>query len=85
MKSKMYVVYDSKIEAFLTPHFLRSRGEAIRSFTTAANDPQTHLNKYPADFTYFEIGEYDDQTGSITMYESKISLGTAIEFIQNKE
>jgi len=81
MKSKMFLIYDSKVEAYLTPHFLRSTGEAIRAFTAACNDPQTQFNKYPSDFTYFEIGEYDDETGLISLYEAKKSLGTALEFI----
>lgn len=81
MKSKVFVVYDAKVEAYLTPHILRSRGEAIRGFGHAVNDANSLFNKSPADFTYFEIGEYDDQTGVISMYEAKVPLGTAVEFI----
>lgn len=81
MISKMFVVYDSKVEAYLTPHLMRTTAEAIRGFTAVCNDPSTQFNKTPADFTYFEIGQFDDQTGVVSMYESKKSLGTALEFI----
>lgn len=76
---KMYSVYDSKVEAYLMPHFFRSRGEALRAYTTACNDEQTTFAKNPEDFTFFEIGEYEDSNASITMYETKFPLGTALE------
>lgn len=82
---KMFSVYDSKVEAYLTPHFMRSRGEAIRAYSQASNDPQTQFAKNPADFTFFEIGEYDDSTGNVKMYDVKFSLGTALELQTLKE
>lgn len=85
MKMKVFAVYDSKIEAYLTPHFLRSRGEALRAYFHACNDENSQFAKSPSDFTFFEIGDYDDLTGSISMYESKISLGTALELKTIKE
>lgn len=85
MVLKIYTVYDSKTQAYLPPMFMRSKGEAVRSFEAAANDPQSTLCKYPADFTLFEIGEFDDQTGTLSMYEAKISLGVAVEFKQKPE
>jgi len=80
MVNKMYTVYDSKAEAFLVPFFMRTKGEALRAWQQAVNDEQTQFSKYPSDFTLFEIGEYDDSTGTVVMHEAKISLGSALEF-----
>jgi len=80
MNLKMYVVYDSKTEAYLMPHFFRARGEALREYSLLANDKSQKIAHSPADYTFFEIGEYDDCSGVVTMYPAKISLGTAIEY-----
>jgi len=76
---KVFSIYDSKAEAFSNPECIPSKGEAIRGFAAAANNPQTQIGKYPADFTLFEIGEYDTDTGTVTMSQHKQNWGTAIE------
>ena len=42
------------------------------------------MSRYPDDFTLFEIGEWDDDKGSVTMFETKKSLGLAIEYKKTK-
>lgn len=83
MKHKVYAVYDSKVEAYLVPFLMKSRGESLREFTTAVNSKESKLNAHPADFTLFEIGDWDGNEGSYAMYDSKINLGTALEFIND--
>jgi len=78
---KIFVVYDSAAEAHGTPFFLRSTGEAVRSFTQAAHDAQTLVSKYPEQFTLFEIGTYDEISGQIEMFPVHKSLGKALEYI----
>lgn len=76
-KLKIFSVRDSKTEVFLAPHFLAHTGQAIRSFTEAANNPDTQLCKYPSDFTLFELGEFDQETGVVTCYPHPNNLGQA--------
>lgn len=81
MKLKIYCIYDSKGENFgKQPHFFENRADSIRAFQQAVNDPQSMWSKYPADYTLFEIGEWDQMEGVITMYETKMSLGLALEY-----
>jgi len=61
--------------------FLDSRGLALRSFAEIAKDDTSEIGKYPSDFTLFELGEYDVRTAVFTLHESKVSLGTALEFL----
>lgn len=84
MKHNIYSVYDSKAEAYLLPFCLPTKGLAVRGFTDAANNPQHDFCKYPADYTMFEIGIYDDANGQIEQYDAAINMGAAIEF-KNKE
>lgn len=81
MKLKLYSVFDSKIGVYCHPMCLLSTGEALRAFGEIFNDPASKFNKYPADFTLFEIGEFDDSDCSFVLYDAKVSLGAAIEFI----
>lgn len=80
---KLYSVYDSVAEVWGKPFPMKNKGEAIRGFSQAVNDPQTNLYLHPEDYTLFEIGEWNDDAGTITMYDAKLSCGVAIEYRQN--
>jgi len=80
MKLKVYAIYDSKIEAFKQPFFSPNRNAALRMWDRLANDKQNDMiGAYPSDFTLFEIGEWDDNSGVISALGAKVSLGTALE------
>lgn len=83
MKFKVFTAYDSKAEAFNTPFFMPKSGQAIRAFAEQVNKEGTDFNKFPADFTLFELGEYDDDTGLLTPLSTPKSLGLAMEFLEN--
>ena len=76
----IYVVFDSKAEAYNTPFFMGAKGEAIRGFETEANNLQSMIGQHPSDFTLFELGTYDEKTAKFQMHKTPISLGVAIEF-----
>lgn len=79
MLLKIFTVYDCKAEAYLPPFYLSAVGQALRHFADTANDASHPFGKHPADYTLFQIGQFDDQHASISMLEAKISLGTALE------
>lgn len=83
MTHKIFTVYDSKAEAYLPPMFLHTKGLAIRSFTQAVNSAGHDFNKYAADFTLMEIGEWDDNDGKIDMYPAMKNIGCGIEFLED--
>lgn len=85
MKMQLFSVYDSKTKTYAQPNFLINKGAALRAWEEAANDKSMQIGKTPADFTLFHIGEFDDETGVITMANVKESLGCAIEFTKIKE
>lgn len=81
MKHKIFTVYDSKAEFYGQPFFAATRGIAIRMFTELANDGSSSVGKYPADFTLFEIGEYDDSDASFFHLPANENIGTGIQFV----
>lgn len=82
MIHKVFSVYDSKAEVYMTPIFFKTKGEALRAFTSTVNDESHHFHKYAEDFTLFEVGSYDDSKCKFDLHLTAIPLGKAIEFIK---
>lgn len=79
---KIYTIRDSKAEFYGQPFFSRTNGDAIRQFTQVLNDtsnPNNLAAKYPADYSLFEIGEFDDETGKIKAIAPN-HLGGGVDF-----
>lgn len=68
------------MEAYNHPFIQESRGQAVRAFTEAVNDPKSELFKWPGDYTLFEIATFDQLTGQIEMYKTHHKIGLALEF-----
>lgn len=84
MVLKMFTVYDAKAEAYLPPMFLTTKGLATRSFAAAVNDKGHDFNKYATDYSLYEIGEYDDSKGIVTMHAERMPLGSANEYLEDR-
>jgi len=85
MISKIFTIYDSKTQAYLTPFFNPTTGGAVRSFEEACRDESSTFHKYPADFTLFEIGSFDDNSSQITLLDAKVALGCAVEYAPSQK
>lgn len=82
---KVYSVFDSKVQSFMQPFYCQSKGQALRGFTEVANDKQHTIGKYPEDCTLFELGEFDDATGHFSLFDTPMSIGLAIEYINAEQ
>jgi len=82
MKLKIFAVYDEAAAAYLPPFFLPQVKMAQRAFGDCANDPKHQFGANPADYTLFELGEYDDWDGEITTLPTQKNLGKALIYIQ---
>jgi len=85
VKLKVFTVYDSKVEAYLSPFVAPTKGVAIRSITDAVANPKSEFHRWPGDYTLFEIGEYDNSTAIYTMHKAQVNLGCLIEFAKSEE
>lgn len=63
----VYSVFDAAVKAYLPPFCVRAKGEALRSFSTAVNDTTHQFSKYANDYTLYELGTFDDSSGSFTV------------------
>lgn len=77
---KIFSVYDSKANAFLLPFFAVNGRVALRMFERAVNDESTDFHRFSSDYTLFEVGEWDQDSGEVFAYGAKVSLGLAAQF-----
>lgn len=84
MLLKMFCIYDAKVEAYMTPFFMRSKGEAIRGFTELVNDGKSNFAKYPADFTLFELGDWNDGACAFGLHPAPIVVCVGVELVSNE-
>jgi len=65
-KLNVFTVLDDKAAAFLSPFFMPTIAVALRSFGSECRNPESNFAKFPEDYSLYHIGEYDEQSGSIT-------------------
>lgn len=82
MVIKMFAVYDSKAKAYSPPVSFTATGLAIRWFTDVVNDPKSSVSRYPEDFSLFEVGMFDDNTGELARIEKPLNLGIGSAYVR---
>lgn len=80
MKIKIYTVHDSKAKLFNKPFTSQNNATATRAFAYACNDPEHEFCRFPQDFTLFEVGEFNTDTGAVKRMVAN-SLGLAASFV----
>lgn len=80
MKLLAFSVFDAAAGIYNPPIFAATKGLALRGFIEAVNDSNSSLSKHLADYTLFQIGEYDDNTGELTS-TTPLSCGNALEYV----
>ena len=69
MLLKVCAVKDSAADAFGRPFFVPTIGLAMRSFIDEVNNRESPFNAHPDDYTLYEIGDFDDNSGALVSYE----------------
>lgn len=58
-----FSVHDKAAGAFLPIFFARAKGEAIRSFAGACQQPDHQFAKNKGDYCLYAVGSFDDSNG----------------------
>lgn len=80
MKHIVFSIYDQASQAYLRPMFVTAPGQAIRAFVDEVNKKDSPLNKYPDQYTLFEIGEFEDTKAKLQAC-TPISYGNGKQYI----
>ena len=83
MIHKMFVIYDSKANAYMQPWFLTQEAMAQRAFADCVNDADHNFGRHPEDYTLFAIGDFDDQSAKV-QWTPPISFGNGIQYKKTK-
>lgn len=68
-RQSFYSIYDSKAEAFLPPFLAANIATAKRLVLQAAVDPTHQFHQFAADYTLFEVGEWDENEGLLLPHD----------------
>lgn len=60
---KVFALRDVKADAYGSPFFVPSEGIARRLLGEWTQDPRSEVAKYSADFTLYELGTFNNETG----------------------
>lgn len=80
MITKAFALYDTKGGMFHVPFFFPHMGQAIRACVDLAGDLNTIVGRHPSDFALYEIGLYDDATGTLSATAPQ-NLGLVSSFL----
>ena len=83
MKHQIYSMYDSQTLQYRQPTLMPNDGAAERALSELFHGDSNDYTKYPEDFTLMHLGEFDDETGQITMGNS-IRLAIRLWELRNK-
>lgn len=72
MKYIILSVRDAKADAFGRPIFVGTVATGARSFSDEVNrkDADNQMFNHPEDFSLYDLGSFDDQTGSFELHSS---------------
>jgi len=77
--SRIISVRDGKAGIYMKPQINLHLGAVMREWEVVVNEPNSIFGKFPEDFTLFELGTFDDETGHIEHHTPPIQLSTARE------
>jgi len=81
MLQQIFTIYDSKIEAYLQPFFMPTKGAAIRAVTDTLASPDHIFAKHPEDYTLFHLGSYEDGKSTFEIRGTPQSLAVLSELV----
>lgn len=67
MKVGIYSIYDRKVDAFGQLMLFPNDDLARRAIHATVLDPSSEYGRYAADFMLYRLGDYDGDTGEITV------------------
>jgi len=84
MKIKIYSIFDSAASAYIPPFYMQNDGLAIRAFQDNVNaKEENNISRHPEQFSLHRLGEFDDQTATITMDDVARCIARGHELINS--
>jgi hypothetical protein len=82
MKLLLCAVLDHKTKSFGYVQTHQHMVDAERMFQQQFERGDNHIARYPADFSLYQIGEYDSESGTVKPHDPMFKIRDAIDFVQ---
>lgn len=79
MEFIVVAVRDRMLNAFDRPWVVPAQGAAVRAFHDEIARPESQMSRHPEDYELFELGRFDDATGSLVSLDSPRSLAVGMK------
>ena len=83
MKQNIYAVLDTVAVEFQPPFYLKNDAVAVKEFGEACENTETNWNKHPEDYSLYNLGEFDTESGMINS-KDKRQIANASQFIKEE-
>lgn len=74
MIGRLFAIRDVKVERFFPPFVQQTQLEAQRTFLDMCRDERTPLSKHPEDYTLYEIGTFNAESGELVSIIAHVVL-----------
>nr|QJB18970.1 MAG: nonstructural protein [Microvirus sp.] len=79
---KIYTIYDKKSLSHALPFFFENKGLCLRDLSELVNDGKSLPSKHPHDFSVWEIGEYDQKSGTVVPHKQPVILDECANLVK---
>ncbi|WNK12978.1 MAG: nonstructural protein [Microvirus sp.] len=76
---KIFAVRDVKAEAYGALICVMTKGLASRAFVDACSDSRSPMAQYPSDYSLYELGEFDPNSGAVSGHKLPVYIMSATE------
>lgn len=80
---RLFAIYDTKAKTYTQILTERTSAVAERNFTNAVRNKDMDYNKHAEDFSLFELGSYDNDTGAIQPHKEPILVCKAFTLLNS--
>lgn len=81
MKVTVMAAYDKKARAFLQPYYVSHPDVGVRAFSQAVNTPDHQVHKFASDFSLYELGTFDDDSGKFDLLPQPKFVAEAVQLL----
>lgn len=81
----LYSVYDEKIMSYGPVICMDNEVNAIRAFSSVANDKSSDIGRFPDDFRLYQVGTFDSEAGVIDRFPIPVLVASASKFVRSSE
>ncbi|AXL14682.1 nonstructural protein [Microviridae sp.] len=78
----VFTVRDAKAEAYMSPFYMKTRGEALRAFMDTVGNPDHLFSKHPEDYSLYALGAFDDSNGTFSLLQEPEFMGSAVDLVK---